>query len=190
MTKGLVIARYQPAHISHMEVFDFAKQQGIDELFVIKGSADKQRIPRHPFTPEECVDMVEMYLKRINIKYSIFPLEDVSQNIKKDDEYLSETDLKDYERYALMLISKVPKFEVAILGNPTIKVPLERLGYKVIPPMGEMSCSATYIRREYALHNDRCEDLLLPEQVDYMDKNGLYDIMKETCLEEFRGELR
>ena len=188
MTTGLVIARYQPAHVTHLEVFEFAKQQGIDELVVVKGSADKYRIPRHPFTPTECVDMLDMYLKRANINYHIFALEDVSQNIKSDSEELTEQDLNNYESYAKMLISKLPKFEVALLGNPTIKIPLERLGYNVIPPRSELHCSATYIRREYTLHGDRCEDLLIPEQVAYMDRFGLYDIMKDIGLQEFHGE--
>src|SRR3989344_8469746 len=90
---GLIIGRYQPPHLTHLEVFKFAKRQGIEKLLIVKGSADKYRIPRHPFTPDECIDMVEMYLKRAGLNYEIFPLEDVSQNIKQDDEELSEKDI-------------------------------------------------------------------------------------------------
>jgi nicotinamide mononucleotide adenylyltransferase len=187
MKTGLVIARYQPAHVSHMEVFNFAKEQGIDKLVVVKGSADKYRIPRHPFTPKECVDMVEMYLKKTGLEYVICPLDDVSQNIKQDDEELSEDDITDYIRYAKMLIDQLPPFQAAIVGNPTIGTPLKRLGYEVIQPKGEINCSATYIRREYTLRNDRCEDLLLPEQVRYMDQHGLYRVMKEIGNQEFRN---
>ncbi|MCB9359275.1 hypothetical protein H6503_05050 [Candidatus Woesearchaeota archaeon] len=186
---ALVIARYQPAHISHMEVFEFAKAQGIEKLVVVKGSADKYRIPRHPFTPNECCDMVEMYLKRTGLEYEIVPMEDVSQNIKQDDEELNDDDIERYTRYAKQLIARVPGFDTAIVGNPTIGTPLERLGYRIIKPQGEINCSATYIRREYTLHNDRCEDLLLPEQVRYMDEKGLYDIMKEIGKEEFKREI-
>lgn len=189
MTSGLVIARYQPAHVTHLEVFEFAKAQGIEKLVVVKGSADKFRIPRHPFTPKECVDMLEMYLKRTGLEYVICPLADVSQNIKQDDEPLDEKDIEEYTRYAEMLIRQVPSFEIAIVGNPIIGVPLERLGYKIIAPRSRIHCSATYIRREYTLRGDRCEDLLLPEQVEYMDRNGLYDIMKEIGMQEFRAEL-
>lgn len=190
MKTGLVIARYQPAHVSHLEVFEFAKQQGIEKLIVVKGSADKFRIPRHPFTPEECVDMAEMYLKRSGLEYEIHPLPDVSQHIKQDDEELTEDDLARYERYAKMLIAQLPAFDVAIVGNPTIGTPLQRLGYEIIKPIGRINASATYIRREYTLRGDRCEDLLLPEQVQYMDQHGLYDIMRQMGLQEFKEEMR
>ncbi len=186
MVTGLIIGRYQPPHMTHLEVFEFAKEQGIDKLLVIKGSSDKQRMIRHPFTPQECTDMLEMYLKRTGLEYQIFPLVDVSEHIKQDDEPLNETDIADYTRYAEMLIEALPPFDVVIAGNPTIGEPLERLGYKVIQPKGEINCSATYIRRQYTLYGDRCEDLLLPEQVDYMDRNGLYDVMKEIGLQEFK----
>jgi len=185
MVTGLIIGRFQPPHLTHMETFEFAKKQGIDKLIVVKGSADKYRIPRHPFTPEECIDMLDMYLKRTGLEYEIHALADVSQKIKSDSEPLTETDLVAYERYAKMLINKLPPFDIAIVGNPTVKIPLERLGYKVIPPKSEMYCSATYIRKEYTLRGDRCEDLLLSEQVRYMDEKGLYKIMKEIGQKEF-----
>ena len=189
MTTALVIARYQPAHITHYEVFQLAKEKGIERLVVVKGSADKFRIPRHPFTPQECTDMVEMYLKRTGLEYSVYALPDVSQHIKQDDEELNEDDIADYTRYAKMLIEQLPKFEVAIIGNPTIGTPLRRLGYQVIQPTSKINCSATYIRRQYTLFGDRCEDLLLPEQVKYMDDHGLYDIIRDTGAHEFRQEL-
>jgi len=186
MKTGLIIGRYQPIHITHAEVFAMAKYIGLEKLIVIKGSSEKYRMPRHPFTPYECVDMVEMYLKRTKMDYEIFPIPDVSQNIKSDSEKLTEQDLKDYVEYAKMLISKVPRFDVAIVGNPTIAIPLQKLGYETIKPESKIKCTATYIRREYTLHNDRCEDLLLPEQVKYMDEHGLYKIMKEIGKEEFK----
>jgi len=190
MITGLVIGRFQPPHVTHMETFEYAKRQGIDKLIVVKGSADKYRIPRHPFTPEECVDMLDMYLKRTGLAYEIHALDDVSQYIKSDSEPLTEKDIVDYERYARMLIDKLPPFDIAFVGNPTIKIPLERLGYRVIPPKSEIYCTATYIRKEYTLRGDRCEDLLLPEQVRYMDQKGLYKIMKDIGQEEFAKHTR
>ena len=186
MLTGLLIGRYQPPHLTHMEVFEFAKKQGIEKLIVVKGSADKYRIPRHPFTPWECVDMLKMYLDKSGLEYEIHVIDDVSQKIKSDNEEITEEDMERYTKYAKMLIKKIPKFDVAIIGNPTIAVPLERLGYNVIKPSGFINCSATYIRREYTLRGDRCEDLMLPEQVRYMDKHGLYKIMKEIGEIEFK----
>lgn len=183
---GLVIARYQPPHLTHMEVFEFAKQLGIERLIVVKGSADKQRIPRHPFTPDECIDMLEMYLKRIGMKYEIYPVNDISKSVKLDNEELTEQDIKVYEQYAKKVIESVPPFDIVISGNPTIAIPFERLGYKVIKPNSEICCSSTYIRKEYSLRGDRCEDLLLPEQVEYMDMHKLYNIMKEVGEQEFK----
>ena len=61
MTTGLVIGRFQPTHISHYETFEYAKEKGIDHLIVVKGSAEKCRIPRHPFTSDECVDMLNSH---------------------------------------------------------------------------------------------------------------------------------
>jgi cytidyltransferase-like protein len=184
MTTGLIIGRYQPPHVSHLEVFEFAKKQGIEKLLVVKGSADKSRKPRHPFTSQECTDMLEMYLNRTGLEYQIFQIDDLTE-VKKDDEELTESDIIRYSRYAKMLEDTLPKFDVVIAGNPVITLPFERLGYKIMKPKGEINCSSTYIRKQYCLHGDRCEDLLLPEQVAYMDKNGLYRIMNDICKGEF-----
>jgi len=186
MTTGLIIARYQPAHVTHQEVMEFAKDQGVDRLVVVKGSADKFRIPRHPFMPEECTDMTRMYLERVGLPYSIHALADVSQNIKQDDEQLREEDIIEYTKFAELLVAQLPKFDVAIIANPTIGQPLARMGYPVIRPTSNIHCTATYVRREYTLHGDRCEDLLLPEQVRHMDTHNLYDVMKQIGKQEFR----
>lgn len=190
MITGLIIARYQPAHITHGEVFDYAKKNGVDKLVVIKGSADKQRMPRYPFTAEESTTMVDMYLKRNGIPYELIALNDVSSGgIKKDTEVLDESDLEQHIEYAQRLISQIPKFDVAILVNPSIVRPLKRLEYPILTPTSKIHCSATFIRREYTLNGDRCEDLLLPEQVKYMDEHGLYEIMARVGQEEFSEDI-
>jgi len=189
MTTGLLIGRYQPAHITHGEVIEFVKQQGIEKLVIVKGSAQKNRIPRHPFTSSESISMLDMYLERADIEYDRFCVDDVSKNVKKDNEELTEQDLQQYEKFAKRIIELTPKFDVVATANPVIMIPFQRLGYDTITPISKTNCSSTYIRREYTLRGDRCEDLLLPEQVEFMDKKGLYDIMKKIGEEEFKEEL-
>ena len=76
---SLVIGRFQPLHLGHMEVILKCAEES-EHLTIGIGSAQYSHQPENPFTAGERYMMIEESLKEAGIEnYSIVPVEDLNR---------------------------------------------------------------------------------------------------------------
>jgi len=93
---GLLIGRFQPFHLGHLEAVNFALSK-VEQLYIGIGSSNKSHQLRNPFTVEERKQMIlssldENIIKRVSI-YEIPDLDDHSKWVSSVDEIIPEYDI-------------------------------------------------------------------------------------------------
>lgn len=79
---GLLIGRFQPFHLGHLEALQFALSK-IDKLWLGLGSSNKPMEKTNPFSVEERKQMIMSSIDdSIKNKISIFPIPDLDNHVK------------------------------------------------------------------------------------------------------------
>ena len=99
MKKGLILGRFQPFHLGHLELIKSIIEQQIEPVICI-GSAQHSYTEENPFTVEERRKMIEDVMKDFNCKYSIFGIPDINN----------------YDLYVSHLETFVPTFDIVFLS--------------------------------------------------------------------------
>jgi len=74
--RGLIIGRFQPFHLGHLRLIEFAARE-VDSLIIGTGSSQESHTRQNPFTAEERRMMVE---NSITGKFEIFDIPDVNDD--------------------------------------------------------------------------------------------------------------
>lgn len=129
---GLLIGRFQPFHLGHLQALQFALSQ-VDSLWVGLGSSNKAVGRNNPFSVDERRQMIlssvdDGTAKRI----SLYPIPDLDNHIKWID----------------MINTIVPKFEMIFSNDDITKHLYSKRGTKVtsIPFLQRDLLSGTHIR--------------------------------------------
>ena len=115
MKKGLVLGRFQPFHLGHLELIKSIVNEQIEPLICI-GSAQHSHSEENPFTVDERKKMIEGVMKDLNCKYSIFGIPDINN----------------YDLYVSHLETFVPSFDMVYSGNPIVQRLFAEAGYTVV----------------------------------------------------------
>jgi nicotinamide-nucleotide adenylyltransferase len=144
---GLLIGRFQPFHLGHLEAFRFALSK-VDKLWIGIGSSNKPSEKNNPFTADERKDMIlssinDPILNRIEIFY----IPDFENHI----EWIKNIDLI------------VPSFDVVFTNDELTQVLYRKRGKKVIqvPFKDREILSGTNIREK--IISDQNWQELVPE---------------------------
>ena len=79
---GLLIGRFQPFHLGHLEALQFALSK-VDKLWLGLGSSNKPMEKTNPFSVEERKQMIMSSIDdSIKNKISIFPIPDLDNHVK------------------------------------------------------------------------------------------------------------
>ena len=79
---GLLIGRFQPFHLGHLEALQFALSK-VDKLWLGLGSSNKPMEKTNPFSVEERKQMILSSIDdSIKNKISIFPIPDLDNHVK------------------------------------------------------------------------------------------------------------
>ena len=112
---SLVIGRFQPLHLGHMEVLSKCASES-DHLIVGIGSAQYSHHPSNPFTAGERYLMIDRALTEAGIRnYSIVPVEDLNR----------------YSVWVSHVESMCPPFRRVYTNNPMTRRLFEEAGYEV-----------------------------------------------------------
>ena len=145
----IIIGRFQPFHIGHMNVVKrFAKEYSAVILGI--GSAQYSHTVENPFTAGERHLMISKSLEDEGIhNYFLVPIEDIHRNAV----WVSHVE------------SVVPPFDVIVANNPLTRVLFEEKGYQVeVPPLYDRKkYSGTEIRKRMIDGSDWEE--LVPDAV-------------------------
>lgn len=79
---GLLIGRFQPFHLGHLEALQFALSK-VDKLWLGLGSSNKSMEKTNPFSVEERKQMIMSSIDdSIKNKISIYPIPDLDNHVK------------------------------------------------------------------------------------------------------------
>ncbi len=115
--RALVVGRFQPFHVGHLEAVR-RLASAFDEVVVAIGSADVSHTLKNPFTASERFDMVRDALVEAGVGNAIVvPVQDVNRNAI----------------WVAHVVSLVPRFRVFFTNNPLPAFLFRAAGFEVRP---------------------------------------------------------
>ena len=114
---GLLIGRFQPFHLGHLDAVKFALSI-VDELSIGIGSSNRFNEKRNPFTADERKEMIESSLdESILEKIKIYYIPDVN----------------DHDKWTYHIDEIIPKYDVVFSNDEFTHTLFGKRGIKVIP---------------------------------------------------------
>lgn len=113
---GLLIGRFQPFHLGHLDALRFALSQ-VDKLWIGIGSSNKSIQKNNPFTADERKEMI---------------LSSIDESISKRIQIFYIPDFENHEKWIENIDSLVPKFGVVFSNDEFTQTLYSRRGRKVI----------------------------------------------------------
>jgi nicotinamide-nucleotide adenylyltransferase len=114
---GLLIGRFQPFHLGHLEAFRFALSK-VDKIWIGIGSSNKPSEKNNPFTADERKEMI---------------LSSIDTSISNRIQVFSIPDLENHEKWIENIDLIVPDFDVVFTNDELTQSLYSKLGKKVIP---------------------------------------------------------
>jgi len=102
---GLLIGRFQPFHLGHLEALHFALSK-VDKLWVGLGSSNKPPQKNNPFSAEERKKMI---------------LSSIDDSIRNKIEIYFIPDFEDHKKWAEHIDTIVPKFDIVFTNDDMTK---------------------------------------------------------------------
>ncbi len=160
---GLLIGRFQPFHLGHLEAFRFALSK-VDKLWIGIGSSNKPSEKNNPFTADERKDMI---------------LSSIDESISKRIQIYNIPDLDNHSKWIENIDSLVPDFDVVFTNDELTQSLYSKLGKKIVPvPFKDREVlSGTNIRN--IIVSDQNWQTLVPEGTKtVLKKIGVNDRLK------------
>lgn len=114
---GLLIGRFQPFHLGHLEALRFALSK-VDKLWVGLGSSNKPLQKNNPFSAEERKEMI---------------LSSIEDSIKNKIEIFFIPDFEDHKKWVEHIDTLIPKFDIIFTNDEMTKYHYSQLETKVLP---------------------------------------------------------
>jgi len=113
---GLLIGRFQPFHLGHLDALRFALSK-VDKLWVGLGSSNQPLLRNNPFSAEERKKMI---------------LSSVDDSIRNKIEIYFIPDFEDHKKWAEHIDTIVPKFDIVFTNDDMTKYLYSKREIKVI----------------------------------------------------------
>lgn len=114
---GLLIGRFQPFHLGHLEALRFALSK-VDQLSVGLGSSNKPTQKNNPFSAEERKEMI---------------LSSIDNSMKERISIYSIPDLDDHIKWIEKIDAIVPKFDIVFSNDELTNHLYSKRDIQVIP---------------------------------------------------------
>jgi len=137
---GLLIGRFQPFHLGHLEAFRFALSK-VDKLWIGIGSSNKPSEKNNPFTADERKEMI---------------LSSIDNSISNRIQIFLIPDLENHQKWIENIDMIVPDFEVIFTNDELTQLLYSKRGKKVIsvPFKNREVLSGTNIRNKILSDQD------------------------------------
>jgi len=144
---GLLIGRFQPFHLGHLEAFRFALLK-IENLWIGIGSSNKPSEKNNPFTADERKEMI---------------LSSIDDSISNRVQVFFIPDFENHEKWIENIDLIVPDFDVIFTTDEMTKSLYSKRGKKIIsiPFTKRETLSGTNIRK--IIQSDQDWEKLVPE---------------------------
>ena len=153
---GLLIGRFQPFHLGHLEALQFALSK-VDKLWLGLGSSNKSVSKDNPFTTEQRKEMI---------------LSSINDSMKEKITIYFIPDVDNHIRWIEKIDTIVPKFDIIFSNDDLTKHLYSKRKIQVltIPFLNRKSLSGTNIR-----------DLIICDQKwDHLVPNGTRNFLEKT----------
>lgn len=114
---GLLIGRFQPFHLGHLDALKFALTK-VEKLWIGIGSSNKPNQKQNPFSADERKQMI---------------LSSIDESISNRIQIFYIPDLENHEKWIENIDTIVPKFEVIFSNDELTQFLYSKRGIKVIP---------------------------------------------------------
>jgi len=151
MKYGILVGRFQPFHLGHLQAVKFALSK-VDMLWIVIGSAQKSHEPRNPFTAGERLAMIKLAL-------------DANKVDPKRWLSVPVYDADIHSLWVNQLDILVPRYDIVFTNDPFSTMLFREHGKKVVkvPMLKRKFLSGTEVRRRIASNENWKE--LVPRQV-------------------------
>ena len=151
---GLIIGRFQPFHLGHLNALRFALSK-IDKLWIGLGSSNKPLQKNNPFSAEERKEMI---------------LSSIDESVKQRIQIYFIPDLENHIKWIELIDALIPKFDIVFTNDELTRHLYSKRDVEVLPiPFVKRDIlSGTNIRN--MIITDQKWDDLVPEGT----KNFLY----------------
>ena len=160
---GLLIGRFQPFHLGHLEALQFALSK-VDKLWVGLGSSNKPVEKNNPFTAEQRKEMILSSIDdSMKEKISIYFIPDVDNHI----------------RWIEKIDTIVPKFDIIFSNDDLTKHLYSKRNIQVlsIPFLNRESLSGTNIR-DLIVRDQKWDDLIPTGTRNFLERTGAKEHLK------------
>jgi nicotinamide-nucleotide adenylyltransferase len=160
---GLLIGRFQPFHLGHLEALQFALSK-VDKLWVGLGSSNKPVEKNNPFTAEQRKEMILSSIDdSMKEKILIYFIPDVDNHIK----WIEKIDII------------VPKFDIIFSNDDLTKHLYSKRDIQVltIPFLNRESLSGTNIR-DLIIRDQKWDDLVPEGTRNFLQNTNAKDHLK------------
>ena len=150
MKKGLILGRFQPLHLGHLNVINKIVNEKLEPIICI-GSSQEGNTMNNPFTSHERREMIKTIMDKLDVKYEIHEIPDIN----------------DYEKYVSHLEKFVPDFDFVYSGNLLVQKLFKEAGHCVlIPRFVNREVWEGSAIRQAMLEGDEWESAVPPQIVD------------------------
>jgi len=165
MKKGLVLGRFQPFHLGHLNLIQTVLNDKKEPLICI-GSAQYAHTKNNPFTVKERKDMIQLIMNELNCNYTIYEIPDINN----------------YDKYVSHLEEFVPKFDTVYSGNKLVQRLFKNAGYEiVIPEMVNREVWEGAAIRQAMTEGDEWEEAIPPQIVDMIHDQNVIERLKNLA---------
>ena len=160
---GLLIGRFQPFHLGHLDAIHFALSK-VDKLWLGLGSSNKPIQKNNPFSAEERMKMI---------------LDSVDESIKMKISIYFIPDLENHIKWIEMIDTIVPKFDIVFTNDELTKHLYSKRNIKVlsIPFTNREILSGTNIR-DRIISDQNWEDLVPKGTRNFLMEINVKDRLK------------
>jgi nicotinamide-nucleotide adenylyltransferase len=160
---GILIGRFQPFHLGHLEAFRFALSK-VDKLWIGIGSSNKPLEKNNPFNPDERKEMI---------------LLSINDSIRNRIQIFYLPDMENHEKWIENIDTIVPEFDVVFTNDKLTQSLYSDRGKKIIEVIFKEReiLSGTNIREK--IKSDQNWQSLVPEGTKtVLDKIGANNRLK------------
>ena len=157
---GLLIGRFQPFHLGHLEALQFALSK-VDKLWVGLGSSNKPIEKNNPFTAEQRKEMI---------------LSSIDDSMKERISIYFIPDVDNHMKWIEKIDTIVPKFDIIFSNDELTNHLYSKRNIQVLP--------IPFLNRE-SLSGTNIRDLIISDQKwDDLVPNGTKIFLKNTSAKE------
>tara|TARA_B100000029_G_scaffold208531_1_gene206377 strand:- start:14 stop:511 length:498 start_codon:yes stop_codon:yes gene_type:complete len=117
MKKALILGRFQPLHLGHLNIIHEVMKEGLLPIIGI-GSSQEGNTANNPFTSKERMEMVRTIMDGLDKAYEIYNIPDINDN----------------DKYVTHLETFIPEFDYIYSGNPLVQRLFKEAGHHVVSP--------------------------------------------------------